>query len=813
MRFQASVIGKIISYILVLILGAVLGLGSLVLVGYVFVSRDGGMGKVQEYGSKIAPVQLNWSDEILNMSVLSWATNTISTVSNSESTIGDIENMIGMDILSTKIEDLLGVDAETIKTSTISNLGSTVTDNLTVNAMSDKFGITFPDMPLFKDAEFLESPVSTAFSTLTDHELQELININGDSNKVLQALKAIKVSELGGSEASKTINSLFIGEIVTIDDSSSQALKALKYSTIESSKATIPVSSAVVYSGAKTKSDYIYYNVNDIIYVAEKDDNGAPIIRTVDEVPCYAVFETKEFEDYLYPIMGINDKIGDLTLGELITIDSSSSKILQSLKGSTLNSLSGDIDKLFMSETMTIDSSSTLILQSLKNSTIESQKTTIPSTSSIYTGPTPTRSGYTYYTTDDGVFAYIGINAGDTNLYDVYKTKLYDTDEDGEGDTYYPLVGINDTIDTLKLNQVIEDNGDNKLLTAIGDANINKIGDAINHLLLCEIIEINGSSPQVLQSIQYSSLESQKKTIIIADSIISTDAGSAYNTASVYEGYDYYEYDGKLYAYIGVNAGDSSKYDVYETKLHDGTYYPLVGIGEKLDKLTIGDVFTESQLNEGVLSLIPADTRINNLSTTISTTIKGTSLAILKGLNIVSIEDANIKKMQVNQQAFMLNGSMTDVLNGMIQFIGNPVDTMTHLPNYHYIQPVEVALSSNYASLSAFANDYDQGNTIKLEGNVTVTIDSTLDADYYDDATGCYIVPIFNFIANTYTLTFSEDVKLGIYDSATGNLAKNQYGYSFGTRTQGWAGTGSAYYSGAYGYDGTILTEDYFSTL
>lgn len=38
MRFQASVIGKIISYILVLILGAVLGLGGLVLAGYVFVS-------------------------------------------------------------------------------------------------------------------------------------------------------------------------------------------------------------------------------------------------------------------------------------------------------------------------------------------------------------------------------------------------------------------------------------------------------------------------------------------------------------------------------------------------------------------------------------------------------------------------------------------------------------------------------------------------------------------------------------------------------------------------------------------------------
>ena len=154
----------------------------------------------------------------------------------------------------------------------------------------------------------------------------------------------------------------------------------------------------------------------------------------------------------------------------------------------------------------------------------------------------------------------------------------------------------------------------------------------------------------------------------------------------------------------------------------------------------------------------------------------------------------------------------------MIQFIGNPIDqpiSISSQIHYEYIQPAEVTMSSNYASLSAFVNDYDQGNTIKLEGNVTVTIDSTLDADYYDNATGCYIVPIFNFIANTYTLTFSEDVKLGIYDSATGNLAKNQYGYSFGTRTQGWAGTGSAYYSGAYSYDanGTILTEDYFSTL
>ncbi len=295
--FTSGCVGKALTIILCILLGMILAIGGEALAGYLLLTREGTVGFVADKvnGDSENPT-FDFDDATKQMSLLAWGQEVAQAVGNlSDNSIGSLEKLIGMSIISETISDAMGVDAEKIKESTLSNIGETVSNNLTLKIAQDKFGITFPeDIPLFADEEFLSKPLSKAFEGFTDHKLSELINVTADTNSVLKELSDVSISELQGKAGDEKIKSMCLGQIMTINDSSSKILKALKDCCIESQWTD------------DTKTEYKTKEITETV-------DGNEVTRTVE-------------------LMGINERIETLLVSEVVDITEESNAILRKMR-------------------------------------------------------------------------------------------------------------------------------------------------------------------------------------------------------------------------------------------------------------------------------------------------------------------------------------------------------------------------------------------------------------------------------------------------------------------------------------------------
>lgn len=295
--FSSGCVGKALTVILCILLGMIIAIGGEALAGYILLTRDGMVGYVADKvnGDSEKPT-LVFDDETKAKSILAWGQEIMTAVGDlSNQEIGSLEKLIGMSIISDTISDKMGVDAEKIKASTLNNIGETVSNNLTLNTAQDKFKIALPkDIPLFSDEEFLAKPLSEAFEGFTDHKLSDFINVTDDTNSVLKELSGVTISELQGKAGDEKIKSMCLGQIMTIDASSSKILKALKDCCIESQWTD------------ETKTAYKTKEITEII-------DGEKVTRTVE-------------------LMGINERIETLLVSEVVDINDDSNVILRKMR-------------------------------------------------------------------------------------------------------------------------------------------------------------------------------------------------------------------------------------------------------------------------------------------------------------------------------------------------------------------------------------------------------------------------------------------------------------------------------------------------
>ncbi|MGN1042750.1 MAG: hypothetical protein ACI4SK_04635 [Christensenellales bacterium] len=295
--FTSGCVGKALTVIFCILLGVVIAIGGEALAGYLLLTKDGVVGMVADKvnAGQETPI-LQFDEETKAKSVLSWGQEVLDAVTNLQSQeIGSIEKLIGMPIISETIADVIGVDAEKIKASTLDGIGKTVSDNLTLNNAKEQFNISLPqDIPLFNDAEFLGKPLGQAFENLTDHKLSEFIKMDSEANEVLKELGDVSIKDLQGATGDEKIKSMCLCQIVTINESSSKILKALKYCSIESQ-----------YTD-ETKTEY----------------KTKTITETVDGV------ETEK----VIPLIGINERIETLLVSEVVEINEDSNVILRKMK-------------------------------------------------------------------------------------------------------------------------------------------------------------------------------------------------------------------------------------------------------------------------------------------------------------------------------------------------------------------------------------------------------------------------------------------------------------------------------------------------
>lgn len=320
--FASGCLGKVLLVILCLVLGAVLALGGLAAGIYVTVTKDGGVGTISDYAQK-AGIELNFEDDIKNMSVLNWAGEILASVQDlSKNDIGTLEKLIGTDIISQTIEDVLGVQASVVKTSTIDNLGKTVSDNLTIQATKDKFGIEFPDMPIFANDSFLNSPLSSAFGAFDEYKLNEIIKIDEESNSVLRELSSVAIKDIGASATDATIKSMLLCQLMDIDDESNMTLKALKYSCIESQ-----------------------YETDENGEIIEEDGKKVYKTKTI----------TENGEEKTVELIGINDTIDTLCVKDVVDITDESAVVLRKMRKPTAEEIEAGKESMYGTEDLLVN--------------------------------------------------------------------------------------------------------------------------------------------------------------------------------------------------------------------------------------------------------------------------------------------------------------------------------------------------------------------------------------------------------------------------------------------------------------------------
>lgn len=226
---------KIFVGIIIGIVVAVLALGGGL---YYLLTMKGTMGKIEESGIGES-LSLEFDDEQKEMSILAYAQAVIGAVADlSGKPIGDIEDLVGTRKLSETISDAVGITPETVRMSSIGDLGKTISANLTVDGMSDKFSIALPsDIPLFTSDDFLTQPVSEAFGDLSSYSMDNFITVVYDeeateekpaSSKLIQKIGKKPLSEVS-SDMDGIIQDTTIGEVIEVDEATaSPVMKYLK---------------------------------------------------------------------------------------------------------------------------------------------------------------------------------------------------------------------------------------------------------------------------------------------------------------------------------------------------------------------------------------------------------------------------------------------------------------------------------------------------------------------------------------------------------------------------------------------------------
>ena len=589
--FAGGCVGKALLVILCILLGVVLTLGGIALGGYIVLTKEGMVGTISDQIEKNTSTELAFDDSVKAMSVMEWGREILAAVSDmSSKEIGDLEKLIGVSLISDTVEEVIGVDAEVVKTSTLDKLGETVSNNLTINNAKDKFGIEFPDMPIFSDAEFLASPLATAFSDFESYTLGEVIEITEESNAVLQELKNVAIKDIGAASTDTTIKSMFLCELMTIEDDANMTLKALKYSSIESQ-----------------------YELDENGEI-KLDEYGNPIYKTK------AITEVIDGETVTntYPLKGINENINALYVKDVVNITEDSAVVLRKMR--------------------------------------------LPTEEEIAAG----------------------------------KAELFGTED--------------------------------LLVNELGSA---KVTEIVQNTKIGEIIDIyEADDPET------SVTKSEPILIALKD--------------------------------VAIN-----------------------GLNDRLKTLGLNEIFDETELESGALSLIPVDTVLNDIPSAVTAAMTNSTTATLAGKGLIAEETfANISNMRKEQQAFIYNNNLSGMLGGVIDFIAEPIiytydptgEIITGAtPNYGVVSPDEAEISVTvFDSLTEFVNAYSQYNTLNFGSAVTVNVNEAADGAFYNEETGCYLIPLFNIGSGSVNFA-GGTVKTAIYETGDGGLtlSANQYGYAY----------------------------------
>lgn len=309
-NFAGGCVGKVFTAILCILIGVVLTLGGIVGGVAILLTRKGMVGTVENVANN-NNIKIEFDEQLRGLSLLDWSKQLRPILSDFTNTnIEDLEKAIGIDFLSKNIHNMTGLPLDVVKQSKLSDFGKTFAEHMTVANASEKFGIEFPDLPVFQQPHFLNSPLSTAFAQMDNFELQDFITINEQSSPILQELKNLKIGEMSDPEKGldNRINSLELHKVITIVEEGENK------------------SSAILIKLKDTKVGELGSpETNDLIMSMELQE----VIEIVEGVSTPVLWELRSTPIGQLGSSETDDRIKNMKIADLMTIDSNSSKILQ----------------------------------------------------------------------------------------------------------------------------------------------------------------------------------------------------------------------------------------------------------------------------------------------------------------------------------------------------------------------------------------------------------------------------------------------------------------------------------------------------
>ncbi len=338
--------------------------------GYFLLTKEGTMKKVEEgVGGSLG---MDLDEEKEQYSLLEYGKSIIAIYGELSNTpLAEIEATIGIKKITETISDAVGIDEATLGESTLTNLGKTITENLNVSLMSEKFEMSLPDLPLFEDEEFLNTPVSEAFGNLDENTLDKIIVVvyaedateeNPASSAFVQKLGQKTIKEMS-ENMDGIIDETAIGEIVEVNDDSAAVLKYLSDKQVGGLDEAIKA-----------------MKIGDAVKIITDEDVAAAALRGEELEASHAILQAiKELTlEELSSDEKVKEETGGVKLSDLMDIvldeeateeSPASSRVLQYFKinDTTIDTLDQAIKEMKISDAVKITDDSSQVLKYLRD--------------------------------------------------------------------------------------------------------------------------------------------------------------------------------------------------------------------------------------------------------------------------------------------------------------------------------------------------------------------------------------------------------------------------------------------------------------
>ncbi len=701
MKFLGSFLGKLIRFLLAVLLGVVLTLGGIVGAGYYALMSKGMMGTVSDKVGSSAGFTLEFTDEVRDMSLLEWGKGlldlTSRLTSDNGTTIGELETYIGVDKISSSLSDVLKIDRDVIKKASLTGsetgLAAVLMKEMTMTSLVEMVGEEnnfLPDLPLFKDEnEFMHKPLKEAFSHLTDYTIGDFIEVKEDSASVIKAISSIKISEV-----SESLPTLPIGDFI------------------------------------------------------DQTEDAHPVIKAIADLSINDLGTAK-----------LTEAINKMKLSEVLTgmDENTTNKVLFSLKDTTIGELSGsETDKLiksmFLCEIMDIDSSSNRTLQTLEHACIASQYVVLES---------PTiNDGYAYVPGEN--YSLISRNT-DNSCYVLYypEETVYTCVKDGDvipvrNDgypvsyrVYRPTSSLSDGKTTV--------NG--VTFTAVPDENGNPVVSGGNTLVGATLYvnrkdaTLSEKDGTVTTKNRYHCLFDEDGHYLFINGFDdATPKGALYLPSSCVGAIDV---DTRVVSSLTEHKISDARYldckairtnETYmsgENTLPVYRYYPLEGINEKMNDLTLGGVIDITESSPKLLKSI-RDTKITQMGSKIDSMTLGEMVDVGSSKLLQSLADTTLNGFSDKINTLFIDEIITLDENSSQMIRSLRYATLDS--QIEYLNPADLTPSDSLATAdAAFYHAQEAPEYANYE-----KADKTVVNRYYYSING-------GLVENAYVLYFDEN--------------------------------------------------------